>query len=211
MDSLKDLTSFLKQRESGASMGELKDVFSDEIELKKFIKIGLDTEVIVKDGEKRGTRYYIAGSKIISKKVEPTTNNPKKKDKNKVNKDSDEYSYESTLDHKNIDIYLNSDKPMNGMGVFTGITKFGTHKTNNFKNFLTSGREIKTDFIMYVKSLKKNKIVEQLVDKQYNKIAIRKEGRKFLVIYHNNETSKRHEEELVSYEELREFISIHIS
>jgi hypothetical protein len=201
MDSLKDLIAFLKTRENGASMGELKEVFSDEVTLKAFIKSGLELEMIVKEGEKRGTRYYAAGLKVSNKPVEK-----KNKKEKKNSKEEAEESYENTLDHKDMDIYLNSDKPINGMGVFSKLVKFGEYKTDNkkFINFLNCGSILKQSYVMYSKIEKKNLIIEEHEYKQINKIALRREGRKFFIIYFG--TDKREEEEFSNYEDFREFL-----
>lgn len=199
MDSLKDLTSFLKTRENGASMGELKEVFSDEVSLKAFIKSGLELQVIHKEGEKRGTRYYFAGLESSNKPIEKKT---KKEKKNS----SEEESYENTLDHKDMDIYLNADKPINGMGVFTKLLRFGERGTDprRFINFLNCGSILKQNYVMWSKVEKKNLIVEESEHKQINKIALRREGRRFFVVYYG--TDKREEEEFSNYEEFREFL-----
>lgn len=200
MDSLKDLTTFLKTRENGASMGELKEVFSDEVALKGFIKSGMELELIFKEGEKRGTRYYIAGSQASDKPTEKKV----KKEKKTSNEDE---AYENTLDHKDLEVYLNSDKPINGMGVFSKLIRFGERSSSDpqrFPNFLSCGSVLKQNFVMYSKIEKKNLIVEESEHKQINKIALRREGRKFFVVYYG--TDKREEEEFSSYEDFREFL-----
>lgn len=203
MESLKELTDYLKTvKENGASFSDLKDIFKDEAEIRNFIKIGLENTVIIKTGEKRGTRYYSSNftpnEKVPEKEIQPT----KRQDKKNV-KESE--NYESNYEKgKELDFYLQSDKPVIGIPVITKTTFFGDCK--NLIHFLQAGIIVRQCYLEYDKKIKKNIIVQEIENKIYNRVAIRRDGRTFFLdeINVQNATTKR--SEFKNYELLREYI-----
>lgn len=200
MDSVKDLTSFLKTRQNGASMSELKEVFSDEKELKRFIQLGLDNEVIFKDGEKRGTRYYSSGMSVNKTKED------KKQTKESKSKEDERQPLVECSGWGDIDVYLNSNKPINGQGVFSRHENIGTNNINKPIEFLNSHRKIETVYIQYDKSSKKNVIVQKEIAILNNKIAFKRDGRNYKLIFFRADNSSFTHEECGGYEDLREKI-----
>lgn len=198
MDSLKDLTSFLKKRQNGASMSELKEVFSDEKELKKFIQLGLENEVIFKDGEKRGTRYFAIG--MSPSKTE------KKEDKKQQSKNTESAPDVECSGWADIDVYLSSNKPINGQGVFSRHENIGNNNINKPIEFLNSHRKIETVYIQYDKPSKKNVIVQKEIAILNNKIAFKRDGRNYKLIFFRADNSSFTHEECGGYEDLREKI-----
>ena len=189
MDSLKDLTSYLKTRSDGASFSELRNVFNDEGELKSFIKIGLENGVIQKEGEKRGTRYFVG--KITKKPV------------------NDENDFEQAT--SDIQVFLKSDKPCIGQPYFVTVTPFG-ESDKNLKKFLESGVVIRQTLIGYNKELQKNEIILEENRFRYIQVSFCQRGRNFIVTKYYAGYSKPNElEEFSEYEELREFIRINLS
>lgn len=199
MDSLKDLTTFLKTRANGASMSELREVFSDEKELKKFISIGLTNELIIKDGEKRGTRYYSAGMKISREE-------PKKQTKEKSEKSTVEDHGVECSGWSDIDVYLNSDKPINGQGVFSRHENIGNNNINKPVEFLNSRRKIDTVYIQYDKQKKRNVISQNESIILNNKIAFARDGKNYKMTFFRADNASFKVEEYGGYEELREAI-----
>lgn len=189
MDSLKDLTSYLKTRSDGASFSELRNVFNDENELKSFIKIGLENGVIQKEGEKRGTRYFVGS--IVKKPID------------------DEVDIEQAA--SDIQVFLKSDKPCPGQPYFVTVTPFG-ESDKSLKKFLESGVVIKQTLIGYNKETKKNEIIIEENRYRYNQVSFSQRGRNFLVTkYYAGHTKDCDYEEFSDYEELREFIRINLS
>lgn len=185
MDSLRELTDLLAKREDGMSFSELKSVFNDADEIKNFLKIGLDTGVIAKEGEKRGTRYF----KVSSQSSLDTANH-----------DND------ILGCYDLEQYLKSDKPIHGQAVVTKVTNFGPYKKNGSVNdFLNSGRTIESFLVAYNKSSKKNEIVYQDKVTRYNKVILRYEDKMFSFIKLNN-NMKMEVENFKLYEDFREHI-----
>ena len=184
MESLKDLTNFLKTQSSGASMGELKAVFNDEAELKKFIKLGLDNGVILKEGEKRGTRYFVGS---ISKKTD--------------REESSDFVKATT----DVEVYLQSDKPCIGNPYIVKVTKIG-EPGKTIKQFLESGVIIKGTIIGYNRASKRNEVVFEDERYHFNKISFSVQDRKFIFTKFFAENAKQEQEVFQSYDEFREFI-----
>ena len=193
MNSLKELTDFLKTRDNGASFSELREVFQNEDEIKQFVKAGISNEVMFTTGLKRGTRYYAKG-KVPHKSVEKPT--PKQED------------YESDLEiTTDMNVYLQSDKPISGQAVISDIACFGEKDTNNIKKFLMSGVSNRSHYIEWDKALKRNVVVQVIEHKIYNKISIRNEGRSNFVfekVYAKD--AKKETRTFGDYEEMREFL-----
>lgn len=202
MKNLKELTDFLKTRENGASFSELKEVFSNEEEIKNFIKTGLSNEVIFKNGEKRGTRYYALGKT-------PTNSTPTTKTGVTTNKTekSSEVESEDDLDRKDLEVYLKSDKPIHIPVTITEVTYFGDDNPS-IKKFLQSGMIVTHKTIGFDKQTKRNTVINTEIVKHYNKIAFRHEGRKFLFVKYNmkNVKEKTEIETFSDYEEFREYV-----
>lgn len=202
MESLKELTDYLKTvKENGASFSDLKDIFKDEAEIRNFIKIGLENTVIIKTGEKRGTRYYSSNFTPNEKVIESQPANKKQEKKNLKESEDYESNYEKG---KELDFYLQSDKPVVGIPVITKTTFFGDCK--NLLHFLQAGIIVKQYYLEYDKKIKKNIIVQEIENKIYNRVAIRRDGRTFFLDEVNvqNATTKRNE--FKNYELFREYI-----
>lgn len=183
MDSLKDLTQFLKTQASGASFGELKNVFADEAQLKLFIKSGLDLGIIQKEGQKRGTRYFVG---TITKKVEVEEN-----------------AFEKAT--SDMEVFLKSDKPVIGQPYICKITSFGT-SDKSIKQFLDAGVAIRQTTIAYNKQTKKNEIICDNEKTYYNMISFSHEGKNFIFTKFFVETTKQEREIFPDYESFREHI-----
>lgn len=187
MNSARELANYLKTLDSGAAMSDLIRAFPDDsISLKQCIKYGLENGMIIKDGEKRGTRYYVA-EKFV----------PKEKPK--------EIEDNTTLEHYDLDAYLNSNVPIRGQAVITNLTKFGRNEESLY-NFLNSGTCLESIYIQYDKIAKKNIITEKLTRIQYNKIKISFHNDMFIFTKHNVQTGKTEEESFRLYEDLREYL-----
>lgn len=202
MESLKELTDYLKTvKENGASFSDLKDIFKDEAEIRNFIKIGLENTVIIKTGEKRGTRYYSSNFTPNEKVAESQPANKKQEKKNFKESEDYESNYEKG---KELDFYLQSDKPVVGIPVITKTTFFGDCK--NLLHFLQAGIIVKQYYLEYDKKIKKNIIIQEIENKIYNRVAIRRDGRTFFLDEVNvqNATTKRNE--FKNYELLREHV-----
>lgn len=207
MDSLKDLTDFLKTRDNGASFSDLREVFQNEDEIKSFIKIGLENEVIFSTGQRRGMRYYAKGKVPKESTTTQSQPQPKVKDKKKEKKETISETFETDLEINNdINIYLQSDKPIPGQGVFTEVVKFGDDDGKSIRKFLSSGMTVKTYFIEYDKYQKRNVVTQYMEDKMFNKIALRYEERRFVIekIYVTGEGKKS--EVFKNYDEFRELV-----
>jgi len=197
MDSLKELTDFIKTRSEGVSFSDLREVFKDEDEIKAFIKSGLDLGVIGKIGAKRGTRYFVGTA--------PTAESIKSSIVNKVEKNKSEDNNESDLDHNDIEAYLKSDKPLTTVMVPTR-TYFGEFGPS-IEKFLQSGMVVVNQFIQYDKVQKRNVIFHTEEMKIYNKVAFRKEGKYFMFIKYNvKNIIKPDIEQFKYYDQFREHV-----
>ena len=183
MDSLKDLTNFLKTQTSGASFSELKAVFNDEAELRSFIKLGLANEVIQKDGEKRGTRYFVGtlGEKVVKEET---------------------VFEQATTD---MEVFLKSDKPCLGQPYFSTVERFG-EGDKTIAKFLASGVKIIQTTLMYNKISKRNEIIDQKINYHYNQISLSQEGRNFIFTKFYAENCKQKREVFGDYDDFREFL-----
>lgn len=194
MDSLKELVAHLKTCENGASSGELKQFFTDESLLKQFLKAGLDSGSIFTEGKKRGTRYYAKGATVIAAPIKE----PKKTEVD---------DYADSLDSSDVEVWLKSDKPIPGQGVFTKIMKFGKDEPK-LTSFLKSGVVIEQSYVQWSKELKRNIVVEKSSHTIYNKIGIKQEGRKFILQKYNSHNNNIEAETFGDYEDLREHLRI---
>ena len=185
MESLKELDDFLLKR-GGASYSELKSVFTDEVSLKKFIKLGLENERIIKDGEKRGTKYYSA-----------------KGDKSTQTQNEDYKDYEPS---GNADAYLNLDKPLSGVATIINEKTFGPGGTLNVKKFLESGKTIETLEIGYSKAEKRNVILDKSELHRFNTLGFRKVDGEFVLAKYDHFSGTVKQETFPDYEEFREAI-----
>ena len=200
MDSLKELTDFLKKQDNGASFSELKNIFGNEDQIRQFAKIGLENEVIFTTGQKRGTRYYANGKTPLAKSE--VTNKKEKK----VEKEDSVYvpDFDVTTD---VNAFLQSDKPIPGQGVVTDVIAFGDKDTDNIKKFLSGGITTKTHFIEWNKSLKRNVVTQVTEHKIYNKIGIRCNGKRDFVFEKVYAKDGRKEQKAFNdYEEFREYL-----
>lgn len=188
MDSLKDLTNFLKTQSFGASFSELKAVFNDEGELRSFIKIGLENGVINKEGEKRGTRYFVG---TLSEKVT-----------------KEETTFEQAT--TDMEVFLKSDKPCLGQPYFSTVERFG-EDDKTISKFLASGVKITQTTLMYNKAAKRNEIISQKVNYHYNQISLSQEGRSFIFTKFYAENCKQKKEVFGDYDDFREFIRVSLT
>jgi hypothetical protein len=192
MDSLRELVTYLKTQPTGASMGELKELFEDESLLKQYIKSGLNNDEIFTEGKKRGTRYYVKG-------IEPVKPEPKK--------ESEVEEFADSLDHSELESILKSDKPVSGEGVFCNIMKFGKDD-KDLVSFFKSGSVIEQNFVRYDKVKKKNVIGQKISRTVYNKMGIKQIGRKFIINKYNTHTESFEVETFDDYEDMREYLRI---
>lgn len=201
MDSLKELTNFLKSKGSnGASFSDLKDVFQNEDEIKSFIKMGLENEVIIKTGAKRGTRYY-------SSTVTPNESKPQPTKEDKKNNKKEDSNYEPSCEKGGtLESYLQSDKPVVGIPVITETRYFGT--TENLPKSLQSGMVVKQYYLEYDKKSKRNIIAQEIESVIYNRVSLKREGRLFVVEKFDTKSAQFTRVEFKSYEAMREYVRI---
>lgn len=188
MNNIKELITYLQTLENGASMGELKIAFPDEdLSLKQFIKSGLEHGSIIKDGEKRGTRYYAKGKTIASKEQSIK---------------QEEYD---DLERNDLDAYLKSDKPINGQALIVNVVKFG-RPSESLIHFLNAGITVENFYIQYDKTIKKNIITDKIINTKFNKIKITWRDNVFTFTKYDMHTNKHEVETFKLYEDLREHI-----
>ena len=206
MDSLKELTDFLKKQDNGTSLGELKNTFGNEDQIRHFVKLGLENDLIFMTGKKRGTRYYAKG-KVPNNNISNNTENNKTSKKENKKKD-EETVYVPDFDvTTNVNVFLQSDKPIPGQGVVTDVTTFGEKDTENIKKFLSAGTLIKTTYISWNKNLKRNVITEVSEHKIYNKIGVKcEDSHNFIFEKIHSKNGNKEQKLFKDYEEFREYL-----
>ena len=186
MDSLKELDDYLKKKPNGMSLGELKEVFADEASLKKFTKAGLDCGRIIKEGEKRGTKYFSAS----------------------VDKASVDLTNAKDYETEGLNAYLSSDKPVPGTAFFVNEKPFGPGGSKNIRNFFMSGKVVENIFVSYDKALKKNVVCERSDMCRNNTIGFKVENREYVMTKYDHFAGSVKKETYESYEEFREAIRV---
>jgi hypothetical protein len=178
MNSVKDLIKFLDGRSNGASMQELKEELVDEVAIKQFLKLAIDTGQVFVEGKKRGSRYYAKGK-----------------------------TPESEADYQTSEACLTSEKPIIGEAVFTKIGNIESPLRG--VGFLRGGKSVEQTFVQYDPKIKKNIVTNEMKHTTFNSIALRREGRNYVMIV-SDLTDKQNssEETFKTYEDLRENLRV---
>ena len=181
--NVKELVTYLASR-NGLGMAELKQLVTDESELKRIIQSGLDLGSIIKEGEKRGTKYFAAEGR----------------------QESSSEIIEDDLDKHGMNEYLASKKPIPGIGYFCFEEKINPEMTKNPNVFKTiqGGKRLKMINIIHDKDLMRNVICDENIEETYNSFGIFRDGNTFYVLVIRGTEQERIE--FPDYEELREWL-----
>ena len=114
---------------------------------------------------------------------------------------------ESEADYQDSEACLISEKPIIGEAVFTKINTVNASAKG--VKFLSGGKSVEQTFVQYDPKLKRNVVTNEMKHTTFNSIALRREGRNYVMIV-SNLTDKQNssEETFKTYEDLRENLRV---
>lgn len=104
-------------------------------------------------------------------------------------------------------IESDTEKPVVGEAVFTKTNSITT--TTKGVKFLKGGIHLKQQYVQYDSKTKKNVVIRELDNHIFNSIAIRREGRNYVMVINDlNNKKNSSEEAFKTYEDLRENLRV---
>ena len=189
MSLLSDLLDFIRTRmPEGVSFTEVQDYLeiTDKVEVRNLITDALDRNLIIKIGEKRGTRYLNRNGATLT----------------------DDDSDVSFNDNKAVETYLADPTPLCCTTIL-GIEKIiKFEKPKNLNEFIQNGRIITSYLLDWDYEKKKNVVIDTTKVVRMNYFTIKHNEKEPVIEKFDQINSKREELSFPSYEELREELRV---